>query len=639
MFLSSAPRADAGDRSPSGSFWFEPIGIRTSAGVRVTSQSAMGLPAVYACVQVLAKSFALMPFCLWEPSETSRKKRPDHWLHRLFCKAPNGFQSPFEWRMMLMGHLALRGNAFCQVTSNARGDVVDLLPLHPDRMRMEFTSNGNFRYLYTDERGREIRYLRSEIWHLRWLSSDGYVGLSPIEVARDAIGEGLAMQSFASRFYVNDARPGGWVELDGRFSTDKAKQDWVSSWHKNYGGANARKVAVLEKGMKYHELKLSNADAQFVEGRARNLADIARIWGVPPHKIQDLGKSTNNNIEHQSIEFWSDTMAPIGKAWASSAEFFLLGPDSTLDVEFDTASLMRGDGKSRSERLKNLVLGGLMKPNEGRQEEGYDPAPGGDKLLRPLNMVALDENGEPEPLPEAPPATPGAPANGSGGDPNSARMMALLRGSAGRMARRIAKRDMPAAEVLASALAIETAAAAEWIEQARREADLVDAPEEVVAESLLSLSLGNKPNPMAVGATAMRQLSSAIAAMPAPVVHSHVNVAPAAVSVAPAVIEHHTHVAGHTVTLPATEIVNNITTPTPEVHNHIDVAAPVVNAQMPEAKTPVVHNHVHPAEVTVMQAEPKKAGQQDRPWPTETVIKKRDAQGRADVIETRPLDN
>lgn len=646
MFLSTAPRAEADDRSPYGNFFFEPVGIRATSGMRVTSTSAMALPAVYACVQVLAKSFALMPFCLYEPQEgKGRLKRRDHWLYRLLAKAPNRFQSPFEWRMMLMGHLALRGNAFCQIVGNGRGEIVELLPLHPDRMRVEVLPSGNYRYLYTDMQGREIPFMRGEIWHLRGMSSDGFVGLSPIEVARDVIGEGLAMQSYASRFYVNDARPGGWVEFDGKFSSETAKADWRKSWQANYSGANARKVAVLEKGMKYHELKLNNSDAQFVEGRAGNLADIARIWGIPPHKIQDLSRSTLNNIEHQSIEFWTDVMLPWAELWESSIEFFLLGTDETpeLEPEFDMSRLMRGDSKARSERIKNLVLGGVMKPNEGRDEEGYDPAPGGDKLLRPLNMVALDEEGNPEPLPKgADHGTPGEPANGAGGANGAdARMNALLRGNANRMARRIAGGSTPSADVLGESMAVSTAAAAEWLQVTRKEAEIDGLDESALCESLMSMALGNKPNPMGVGASAMNRLATTLAKMPAPVANVVNHVAPAAVTVQAAQV----NVPATVVNLPATEIVNNITTPKPEVH--VDVAAPVVHNHVTAAEqpAPVVHNHVTaaaaPAQVKVVAApaQPSSGGQAPRPWPTMTVIKTRDNMGRADEIETRPIDD
>ncbi len=493
MFITSL-RADAGgsDRSPFGNFWFEPVGMRTNAGVRVTPASSLALPAVWACVNVLAKSFALMPFKLYEEqSAGGRRERKDHWLYRLIEKAPNRFQTPFEWRLMLMGHLALRGNAFCQIVSNDNGQIIELLPLHPDRMRMEMLDNGSYRYLYTDQQNREVVFLRTEVWHLRGLSSDGYVGMSPIEVEREAIGEGLAMQSYASRFFANDARPGGWVEYDGRFADSATKQKFKDSWQENYSGKNARKVAVLEKGMKYHELTLNNVDAQFIESRSANISDVARIFGIPAHKVGQMAHSTNSNIEHQSIEFWTDCMLPWAECWESSIEFNLLGPDVTpeLEPEFEMGRLMRGDGKSRAERIRGLVGAGVMTPNEGREEEGLDPLEGGNVLFRPLNMATVDEDGNVESPAGAdanagPPATvPGDPVPGQ--QASEARMHALLAGNASRMARRIAGGSLPTADVLAEAMAVHPGAAADWLAQGWK-----GTPESEVASHLMMLATG-----------------------------------------------------------------------------------------------------------------------------------------------------
>jgi HK97 family phage portal protein len=449
---SSAPGAD---RSPFGNFWFQPIGMKTAAGVRVTPASAMTLPAVLSCVRVLAESFAVLPFMLFQPKGRGRGPAVrKHWLYRLFAKAPNGFQTPYEFRLMLMGHLALRGNAFCQITANSRGEITDLLPLHPDRMSIEPLSNGSYRYVYQAEDGQTIRYARQEIWHLRGLSDDGYMGISLITLARDAIGEGLAMQSYSSRFFANDAKPGGgWIEYPGSFATNESKKKFRDGWQDAQGGSNRGKVAVLERGMKFHELGLKNTDAQFLESRAAKRSEIAGVFRVPPHKIMDLQQSTNNNIEHQGIEFWNDTMLPWIQLWQSSIGFFLLGEDSDLEPCFDHTVMMLGDGKSRAERIARLVLAGVLLRNEGREEEGYDPIDGLDEPMQPSNMMTLEQaekQGQQRPNPAGP------------GDEAGARLARVLRGNAARMARRLKAGKAVDAAVLAEALGISEDRAAAW---------------------------------------------------------------------------------------------------------------------------------------------------------------------------------
>ncbi|MFP3564700.1 phage portal protein [Paraburkholderia sp. SIMBA_030] len=471
MFISHIRADVATDKSPWGNFWFAPVGYRTSAGARVTPASAMTLPDVLACVRVLAESFAIMPFELYKPKVGGgRTKERNHWLYKLIEKAPNRFQSPYEWRMMLAGHLALRGNAFCQISANSRGEILELLPLHPDRMSIEPLDNGSYRYRYVDQSGQTIYYSRHDIWHLRGLSDDGYMGLSLITLARDAIGEGLSMQSYSTKFFANDAKPGGgWIEYPGTFASKEVKQQFRDSWQDMQGGSNRGKVAVLERGMKFHELGLTNKDSQFIEGRQAKTTEIARIFRVPPHKIGDLTKATFSNIEQQSIEFWTDTMLPWARQWEYSLCFNLLGPDSDLEPDFDHKPMMRGDGNARAQRISALVNAGVMLRNEGREEEGYDPIDGLDEPLMPLNMTVVNDDGS-DPNSAGSSGTPNRtpqknppPADDDQQQSDaSARLARVVRGNAERMARRlVAGKPVPAA-LLADALGITEEQAAVW---------------------------------------------------------------------------------------------------------------------------------------------------------------------------------
>lgn len=465
MFLSTfraSSEDGASSRSPVSDFWFNALGsVAAALGINLGPQRSMMDPAVWACVNVLAKSLAVMPFDVYAMKEGGgRIKRRDHWLYRLIAKAPNRFQTPFEFRLMLMGHLALRGNAYCQITANNAGVITELLPLHPDRMVVEMLPNGSHRYRYQGEDGQTRYFTRDEIWHLRGLSSDGVMGLSPLEYARESIGEGLAMQRYATRFFENDARPGGgWIEAPNKFKDNATKRLFRESWQELQGGANRNKVAVLEGGMKFHQVGVNNKDAQFLEARGAKVAEICRWFGVPPHKIADLSRSTNNNIEHQSIEFWTDTMLPWAKLWESSIEFFLLGPDSGLDVQFDVDRMQRGDGKSRADRIVSLVNGGVMVPNEGREAEGLDPMPGLDKPRMPLNMATVDETGNPD---NAADTAEDTAAVAPTPDRNSARLDAMVKANVSRLARRASKGGALEADVIADALAVSPSCAAWW---------------------------------------------------------------------------------------------------------------------------------------------------------------------------------
>ncbi len=449
MFTSLFRASD--DRSEGGDFWFSSLQLRGMAGAAVTPVSAMRLSAVYACIRVRSESMAVLPFKLYRrrASGPGRDEVRDHWLYRLLAMRPNRFQDPFMWRQMLQAHLDLRGNAFCRIVEGPRGEVAELLPMHPDRVTAEVLDSGEWRYLHKQKDGTVQPYRRDQVLHLRGLSDDGVVGMNPIEVQRETLGGAMSAQTYANRFWANDSRPaGGWIEYPGKFADAEVKRKFRADWQEAQAGANRGKTPVLDMGMKYHELGVNNSDAQFLETRAFNVSDVARIFRVPPHMVGDLSRSTNNNIEHQGLEFWSGTMLPVSESWESAIEYQLLGDEAeNLEPEFDFKRVLRGDSAARSKRLHTLVLDGIISPNEAREEEGYNPAPGGDERLVPQNMRGAndpaDSTANPAPAPAPAPAAPPAPptprrrrAEDQADEPIASAAQRLARVTADRLARK-----------------------------------------------------------------------------------------------------------------------------------------------------------------------------------------------------------
>ena len=407
--------------------------------MRVSPDSALRLASVYACVRVLSETMASLPLVVYQRrADGGKDKITDHWLYRLLANRPNRFQNPFEWREMLQGHLALRGNAYNQIITNAKGEVVELMPLHPDRIRLELLPSGEYRYRFTDRFGTESILPRGEVWHLRGLSSDGLLGMSPIELARESLGMALAAQDYGARFFANDAKPtGGWIEFPGSFKDSEAKKVFRESYQQAQSGANRGKVLVLENGMKFHEVGVTNKDAQFLELRKFQITDVARLFRVPPHMIGDLDRATFSNIEQQSLEFVMHTMTPWAERWEASIESELLLEGDDIEVEFDFANLMRGDAASRASYYQSGIQNGWLTRNEARIAENLNPLEGLDEPLRPLNMVE-ESNAEDVELDAEQTEDPSQEAT-EPSDEAVARLRALIDSSAERWARRIAR--------------------------------------------------------------------------------------------------------------------------------------------------------------------------------------------------------
>ncbi len=300
----------------------------------------------------------------------------------------------FEFRETMMGHLLLWGNAYAEIEWGADGWPVALWPLLPHRMQVERV-DGELKYKYTPPTGGAVDLADYRVFHLRGLSGDGIVGYSPIKLAKEAIGLGLATEEFGARFFGNDATPGGVLTHPGVL-TDDAYDRITKSWNKAHGGlSKSHRMAVLEEGITYEAVGIPPEDAQFLETRAFQLSEIARIYRVPPHMIADLDKATFSNIEHQALEFVTNSLRPWLVRWEQAIARDLFPPEDNgrYFSEFIIAGLLRGDIKSRYEAYSVGRQNGWLSANDVRLLENMNPIEDGDVYLVPLNMIPASDVG------------------------------------------------------------------------------------------------------------------------------------------------------------------------------------------------------------------------------------------------------
>lgn len=372
-------------------------GSGTASGVNVTEERALTTSAVYACVRVLSESIASLPLFLYERQTTGGKSRArQHYLYQLLHDRPNPLMTAFELRELLVSHMALYGNAYCEIGYNSSGRITELWPLRPDRMvQIRRTESNRLAYQYQDGNGGSRWLPQDAVWHLRGLSPDGIMGYSPIQLMRQAVGMSLATEEFGARFFQNGARPSMVLQHPGVLS-DEAYDRLASSWMANYGGlANAHRPAILEEGMSVEAIGLPPEDAQFLETRRYQLGEIARIYRIPPHMIGDLERATFSNIEHQSINFVIHTLRPwLVRIEQSISQQLLLERDrSRYYAEFLVDGLLRGDIQSRYDAYATGRQNGWLSADDIRRLENMNPLPDGkgDLYLVPLNMVPVDQ--------------------------------------------------------------------------------------------------------------------------------------------------------------------------------------------------------------------------------------------------------
>lgn len=375
-------------------YWHQPFGatLATQSGVNVDADSALRLSAVYSCVKVLAEGVAVLPLPIYRRRADGGKERAtNHPLYDLLHDRPNRYQTSFEWREMGVGHLALRGNAYSEMLAGPRGFVDELMPLHPDRVKVYLMENGDLRYGYMERDGGERSIRGDRMLHLRGLSSNGLTGMSVIGQIRDSVGLGMAAESYGARFFSQDSTPRGFIKRDGAMTKEAATR-LRDQWQEAHSGlANAHMVAVLDEGMEWKQMSVSPKDAQTLELRKFQVAEIARIFRIPLHMISDVERSTSwgTGIEQMTIGFIIYTLMPwLKRLEARINTDLILGRDrQTYFAEHLVAGLLRGDIKARYESYGLGRQWGFLSVNDIRRLENMNPVDGGDVYLQPTNMV------------------------------------------------------------------------------------------------------------------------------------------------------------------------------------------------------------------------------------------------------------
>ena len=379
----------------------------STAGKVVNERTAMQMTAVYSCVRILAEAIAGLPLFVYKyGADGSKEKYLDHPLWRVLHDEPNPEMTSFVFRETMMNHLLLSGNAYAQIIRNARGEVVALYPLMPNRMTVDRDSQGRLYYRYTKnsddapEVGKskqsEVILSPSDVLHVLGLGYDGLVGYSPIAMAKNAVGLAMAAEEYGAKFFANGAAPSGVLEHPG---TIKDPERIRQSWQSTFGGsANSNKIAVLEEGLKYTPIAISPEQAQFLETRKFQINEIARIFRVPPHMLADLEKSSFSNIEQQSLEFVKYTLDPWVIRWEQAMNKALLLDSEKREVftKFNVDGLLRGDYASRMTGYATARQNGWMSANDIRELENLDRIPaelGGDLYLINGAMTKLEDAG------------------------------------------------------------------------------------------------------------------------------------------------------------------------------------------------------------------------------------------------------
>lgn len=368
---------------------------------------AMKLSTVNRCVEIRSSTVASLPVYLF--NEGTKERLREHRLSKVLWERPNEAMTRFDYERLLQVNLDLRGNAYAWINRDGRtGWPRELIPLDPDQVLPFLDPGGGLWYVYTDPRTGEMSKLHpADVLHYKAYSTDGIDGVSILQRASAAIETGLASQSCQTALYRNGGRPsgvltvdsdiGGNVEIvnaDGSKETISKKERIRREWERIHVGAgNSYRVAVLDNGLKYQPIAMSNTDAQFVESEELRVADICRFFGVPLHMVY-AGKQAYSSNEQNAIEFAKFTLQPIVTQREQEDSYKLLLPrerQAGLRIKRELKALLRGDTTAQAAWYKAMREVGVYSPDDIRGYEDLPNVPGGGSRYASWNYGPLED--------------------------------------------------------------------------------------------------------------------------------------------------------------------------------------------------------------------------------------------------------
>ena len=324
--------------------------------------------AVYACLKVITETFATLPLVLKKEDGRYLMEDKEHPLNVLLKTEPNDFQTWFQFKMSLMYCCLTQGNAYARIIRNGKGQPVSLQYLAPGECSYMYTKSLGIEYLTYYVFGEQVS--KDDILHFPALGSDGIHGLSPISLASQTISIAQGGSNTIDKFYSNGLRSNAVFTTDRELNANS-----FASLKTKLAGQMNKPYFLLDNGLKVSPLTLTPQDAEVIATRRFQVEEIARIFRVPMHKIGELTKSTNNNIEQQNTEFVTDCMTPWCELFEQEFKRKLLftREKQTHSFNISTDYLLRGDLVARSNYYRNLYLAAAVTSNEIRQMEGLNP--------------------------------------------------------------------------------------------------------------------------------------------------------------------------------------------------------------------------------------------------------------------------
>lgn len=381
--------------------------LNTTPGeFNLNNKNSLNEIVTYVCIKILSESLAKLPLKIYQDYK-GIKKSAEHYLCPYFKLRPNSYMSSFDFWKCVETLRNIFGNAYVWIDFIQSGKNIGLIqgfyPLNPEKMQIWvddvglLSSKNSIWYIYTDNTGVHHKLQSNEILHFKAVTTDGIVGISPVELLKNSIENAKASEQFLNKSFKNGMQSAGIINYVGDLNptaenTFRQKFEQMSS-----GLKNANRISLLPIGYQYQPLSLKLTDAQFLENTKFTAQQITAAFGVKLHQINELVKSSYSSTSEANREFYSDTMLAILTMYEQEITYKCFLNSEIIKgyyAKFNADVMLRGDTKARYEAYATAIQNGIKTPNECRELEEDSPLDGGDKLIVNGNYMPLTMAGK-----------------------------------------------------------------------------------------------------------------------------------------------------------------------------------------------------------------------------------------------------
>ena len=397
-FWNRKPEVRSVEVAQSAPNYLEVFGLQSSAsGIVVTTETALGVPAIWAAVNFISGTLAGLPLQLYKRTDAGSERVTNTDLAMILHDAPNDETSSFAWRKGKFESVLTGGRGFSFIERNAVGDVINIWPLNPAWVTVK-AENGRKVYDYKEPNQPKKRYAAAEIIDIPFMmKADGIGHRGPIQTNRDVIALAIAATGFGSKFFQNGGVPP--FAVTGNFQTgaamNRAADDLAAATKK--AAQEQRQALVLPAGLAIQSIGTDAEKSQLVELKKFCIEEFARVYSLPPTFLQDLSNGTFSNTEQQDLHVSKHTIKRWVEAFEQELNLKLFGRGNReFYVEMNLDGLMRGDFATRMAGLAAGIQNAVMTPNEARRLENRPDMPEGNALLIQGATVPLGAQPDPK---------------------------------------------------------------------------------------------------------------------------------------------------------------------------------------------------------------------------------------------------